>query len=307
MSSTLTEASATRPGLHPALKLVAFVVTVVIGGALLAPPLYYAAQWGLRVGFLPDALAGFKFPKYVTRAMLVVALALIWPLVKWLGISSRAELGLERDPRWAIRFGLGLAKGALGLALVGVLLVALGFATWRAPLPWHRLLEAAATGITVAVIEEWTFRGIIFGLVRRSQPWPKALVIVSLVFAVLHFVRAPLVAPQVEEIHWWSGLALVPAHFWQFGEPVLLIGSLPTYFLVGATLAYTVVQTKSLAFAIGLHAGWVFALRGFGFLSRRVGEPTVWLGRDLISGIIPALLVALTWFLLVLMFRRRRI
>ncbi|HSI03470.1 MAG TPA: hypothetical protein VLC93_03290, partial [Myxococcota bacterium] len=120
MSSTLTEASATRPGLHPALKLVAFVVTVVIGGALLAPPLYYAAQWGLRVGFLPDALAGFKFPKYVTRAMLVVALALIWPLVKWLGISSRAELGLERDPRWAIRFGLGLAKGALGLALVGV-------------------------------------------------------------------------------------------------------------------------------------------------------------------------------------------
>ncbi|HSI05600.1 MAG TPA: CPBP family intramembrane glutamic endopeptidase, partial [Myxococcota bacterium] len=192
-------------------------------------------------------------------------------------------------------------------ALVGVLLVALGFATWRAPLPWHRLLEAAATGITVAVIEEWTFRGIIFGLVRRSQPWPKALVIVSLVFAVLHFVRAPLVAPQVEEIHWWSGLALVPAHFWQFGEPVLLIGSLPTYFLVGATLAYTVVQTKSLAFAIGLHAGWVFALRGFGFLSRRVGEPTVWLGRDLISGIIPALLVALTWFLLVLMFRRRRI
>ena len=99
----------------------------------------------------------------------------------------------------------------------------------------------------------------------------------------------------------------MPGHLWQFGEPTLLIGSLPTYFLVGATLAYTVVQTNSLAFAIGLHAGWVFALRGFGFLSRRVGEPTVWLGRDLISGIIPALLVGLTWLILVQMFRRRKI
>ncbi len=303
----VAQARTARPGLHPGLKLVAFVSVVVVGGALFAPPLYHAAQWGLRVGLLPDALAAFKFPKYVTRAMLVVALVLIWPLVNWLGIRSRLELGIERDPRWRLRFALGLAKGSVGLALVGVLLVALGFSNWRDPLPWHRLPEAAATGITVALIEEWVFRGIIFGLVRRSQPWPKALVLVSLVFAVLHFVRAPLVAPQVDDVRWWSGLALVPAHFWQFGEPTLLIGSLPTYFLVGATLAYTVVQTKSLAFAIGLHAGWVFALRGFGFLSRRAGEPTVWLGRDLISGIIPALLVALTWFLLVQMFRRRRI
>ncbi len=307
MSAVTTEVGDHRAGVHPALKLVAFVATVVIGGALLAPPLWYAAQWGLRVGFLPDALAAFKFPKYVTRAMLVVALVLIWPLVRWLGIRDRAELGLEKDPRWKTRFALGLAQGVSGLALVGVLLVVLGFATWREPLPLHRLLEAAATGITVALIEEWVFRGIIFGLVRRTQPWPRALLIVSLVFAVLHFVRAPLVAPQIDEVRWWTGLALVPAHFWQFGEPVLLIGSLPTYFLVGATLAYTVVKTKSLAFAIGLHAGWVFALRGFGFLSRRVGEPSVWLGRDLISGIIPALLVALTWFLLVQMFRRRRI
>lgn len=303
----MTQAREDGPGIHAGLKLTAFVVAVVVGGALFAPYLYAAAQWGLRVGILPDALAAFKFPKYVTRAMLVVAVLLVWPVVRWLGIGSTAELGLVKDERRWQRFGMGLWFGASGLAVVAVALTLLGYATWREPLPLVRLFEAAATGVTVASLEEWMFRGIIFGLVRRTQPWPKALVIVSLVFAVLHFVRAPLVAPQVEDVHWWSGLALIPGHLWQFGEPTLLIGSLPTYFMVGATLAYTVVQTNSLAFAIGLHAGWVFALRGFGFLSRRVGEPTVWLGRDLISGIIPALLVGLTWLILVQMFRRRKI
>lgn len=300
-------AGASVPGTHPVAKLIAFLSVVVVGGALLAPQLYAAAQWGLRAGLLPDALAAFKFPKYVTRAMLVVALAAGWPFVRWLGIESRAQLGLLPDPRWPRRFVLGLSQGILGLALVGAVMLATGLATLREPLPIGRLLEAAATGITVAFIEEWTFRGAIFGIARRTTPWPRALVIVSLVFAVLHFVRAPLVAPVIEEVHWWSGFTLLPAHLWQFGEPSLLIGSLPTYFLVGAVLAYTVVQTNSLAFAIGLHAGWVFALRGFGFLTRRQGDPSVWLGRDLISGVVPALLVALTWIGLTLLFRRRKI
>ena len=206
MSSALTQARAARPDIHPGLKLVAFVVVIVVGGALFAPPLYAAAQWGLRVGILPDALAAFKFPKYVTRAMLVVALALIWPLVRWLGIASTAELGLVKDERRWRRFGLGLWMGASGLALVAAVLTLSGFHTLREPLPLLRLFEAAATGITVACIEEWVFRGIIFGMVRRTQPWPRALVLVSLVFAVLHFVRAPLVARKSQKCTGGAGL-----------------------------------------------------------------------------------------------------
>ena len=289
---------------QPVLKLIAFVLVVVVLGALLAPPLYAAAQWGIAMGFLPSALAAFAFPKYVTRAMLIVAVALIWPFVRWLGVRSTAELGLRANVHRARDFGLGAVLGIAGLFVAAVVMLAAGRAEPRSPLPVLRLFEALGTAITVALLEEWLFRGVLFGLARRTSPWPRALVVISLVFAVLHFVRAPPQLPVIDTVHWYSGLVLVPAHLWQFGEPTLLVGSLPTYFLVGAALAYATAKTSSLALAIGLHSGWVFALRGFAFLTRRVGEPSLWLGADLIGGVVPALLVGVTWAVLWIRFRK---
>lgn len=290
---------------HPLIKFFCFVAVVVVGGALFSPWLYALAQWGLGAGILPQALAAFKFPKYVTRGMLVVAFVGVWPFIRWLGVRSWSELGLKPDARWMVHYALGIALGVTGLASVAVIVLATHTAVLKDPLPWLRLFDAAGTAIAVALFEELMFRGVLFGLVRRTMPWVRALLIVSAVFAVLHFVRAPRVAPTVDEIHWWSGLALLQGHLWQFGEPLLLVAALPTYFLVGCTLAYAVAKTDSLWLSIGLHTGWVFSLRGFQFLSRRVSEPSIWLGSDLIGGLVPAALVAATWGVLIYVFRSK--
>ena len=288
---------------RPLVVFAVFVVVVVFGGALFAPWLYALAQWGLGAGVLPQSLAAFKFPKYVTRAMLVVAVIGVWPFVRALGVRSRSDLGLRKNPAWPKHYAFGFVCGLIGLSLAAIALFATGAAVFKDPIPWPKLLDAAATAITVALLEEWLFRGVLFGLARRSMPWLRALLIVSAVFAVLHFVRAPRVAPVVDEVHWWSGLALLAGHLWQFGEPVLLASALPTYFLVGCTLAYTVAKTDALAMAIGLHTGWVFALRGFGFLTRRTTPPSIWLGGDLIGGLVPAALVGATLLALTFILR----
>ena len=64
--------------------------------------------------------------------------------------------------------------------------------------------------------------------------------------------------------------------------------------LVGWILGYTVVRTRSLYMAIGLHAGWVFALRSFSGLTRRNAEPSLWFGAELQTGLASLLLLAAT-------------
>ena len=96
----------------------------------------------------------------------------------------------------------------------------------------------------------------------------------------------------------------MPKIFWQYGEPQLIVGGLLTLVLVGWILGYVTEQTKSLWMAIGIHGGWVFALRSFMLNSHRVGETSFWFGRDLITGGAPLILLALTLGCLMLGFRR---
>ena len=94
--------------------------------------------------------------------------------------------------------------------------------------------RAASThGVTVALLEEALFRGALQGVVRRTATDGAALVFVAALFAAVHFLKPPENAVAPHEVAWWSGFALVPQAFWQFGEPKLLLGGFTTLFLVG--------------------------------------------------------------------------
>jgi membrane protease YdiL (CAAX protease family) len=68
-------------------------------------------------------------------------------------------------------------------------------------------------------------------------------------------------------------------------------------FVVGWILAWARLRTGALWFSIGLHAGWVFAFKGFNMLYQAV-EPhplRPWgIGESLKSGMLPLLMLALT-------------
>ena len=71
--------------------LVIYIVVVFIGGALLAPWLYWLAQTGAHS--FPQ-IAGAPFHRFVDRSLLLLALAGLWPLLRALGATSWRETGL---------------------------------------------------------------------------------------------------------------------------------------------------------------------------------------------------------------------
>ena len=71
--------------------LVIYLVGVFIGGALLAPWLYWLAQ--IAAPSFP-LLARTPFHRFVDRSLLILALTGLWPLSRALGLNSWRDVGL---------------------------------------------------------------------------------------------------------------------------------------------------------------------------------------------------------------------
>jgi uncharacterized protein len=76
------------------------------------------------------------------------------------------------------------------------------------------------------------------------------------------------------------------------------VSAFGTLFLIGCILADARVLTHSLWLSIGLHAGWIFGSGTFSLLVRRQTAVLPWLGNNLLVGIIPLGLAALTWIMM---------
>ena len=275
------------------LKIIAYCVAAVLLGALLAPGLYAAGQWVLQQGLVPE-LRPFGFEKYLNRAVMVTALLGLWPLLRWLRVRRWRDLGLVRNRHKFWHGACGLVLGAGGLGLVAWLL--LRFEQLEAHRGWamRDWLGALLAAVAVGFLEEAFFRGAILGVLRRRLPMAGATVAMSLFFASLHFLRSDPTLGRVDDPHFWSGLILLPRLFWQFGRIELIAGTWLTLFLMSCLLAYTVWRTRSLAFCIGLHAGWVFALKLVTAVTH-TSQPSIWVGQELRQGLAPVGLMLCTW------------
>lgn len=285
-------------------KVLMYGVSVVALGCLLAPPLFYLGHRPEVQSVIPQ-LHHVRFSSYFDRSIMLAALGLLWPFGRWIGFKNMRELGLRPNPRKWLHLVLGFLIGVGGLGACGTLIVVLGWASVQGRVVALDVARALGTGLVVAMIEEAFFRGAVFGAVRRSWPPMRALVLVSVLFAVAHFVKPnPAWSPEAV-VGLWSGFALLPHVFAQFTDPRLIAGSLVTLFAVGFDLGYAVWMTSSLMMAIGLHAGWVFALKLFAVLAARQGPVTLWLGASLIEGVLPLAVVVLTLGVLMLVGRHR--
>jgi membrane protease YdiL (CAAX protease family) len=155
---------------------------------------------------------------------------------------------------------------------------------------------ALATGILVAVLEEFFFRGVLgLALWKAAGEKPVAVLLAvnAAVFAAVHFIRPHSDLPEgvFAGFVGWSNLQLWagPADPWK----------LAGLFVAGLILARITWQQQSLWAAIGLHAGWVAGLRICdGFWNEKTQATAGWWGPSLEAGPIPFVLLLVVAFAL---------
>jgi membrane protease YdiL (CAAX protease family) len=308
-------------------KIVLYFIAVFVFGALLAPPLFWAVQaakgaaenrgWihyetrekPVKKGDRPKKEpvkemetktrgplrwldAGFG--KIADRATIFAALVLLVPLFRSLRIRSTAELGLRPNEFRARDFLVAYVTAVGMMTALPVDLLNIGINVLKHPTPWADQWFPAISGLAVAFLEEWIFRGAFLGTFRRTmKPWP-ALAAVSALFAFVHFIQ-PRERPELNAVHWTSGFELLPHRFESFAEPGLLFGGFLTLFCFGWVCGWTTLRTRSLWMAIGFHAGMVLGKFGFNRIAERsdARDFLPWLGEDLAVGLVAVGAIAL--------------
>jgi membrane protease YdiL (CAAX protease family) len=275
-------------------KILLFLIGSALLGALLAPWLYWGGKWVAERTHW-QLLIDADFHKFFDRAVLVAAVLLIWPTFRSLKIRNAEELGIVRDPRGWPHLAIGFAVGFTCMAVFGGVLYYLGVFRLKSDPPWTGLFKIAFSAGSVAVLEEWLFRGVILGCFRRALIDWAAVFCAAILFSIVHFLKPPSTAEA--PVDWLDGLRVLPSCLEKFSEPALLGAGFTTLFLVGWVLGWAVLRTRSLWLGIGLHAGWVFGKFGFAKLSKRAITDTMpWLGDDMIVGLGALAVVASSWF-----------
>ena len=243
-------------------------------------------------------LSRFDFETYFHRALLMSALLLLWPLLRALQVKGWRDLGLEKNQRKTRDILAGFLIAAIPLLCCGAALVLLQIYSLRPAILWGKLGTVVFASAFVPLIEELLFRGLILGVLLRSNSRIAAMVLSSALFAVLHFLKAPDQTTPAGDVNWASGFVSIANAFWQFGDPMLLAAGFTTLFVIAWILADARLKTRSLWLPIGLHAGWIFANGAFSRAAHREHLALPWIGKNLMVGIAPLIVAVASWALM---------
>jgi membrane protease YdiL (CAAX protease family) len=255
-----------------------YMAVILLGGALLAPWLYWFVQWAAEHFSGMAHLAQQPFHRFLNRSMLALAFAGVLPFLRSVGVNSWSAVGLVRPRGQWKGLALGFAVAFGSLACVALLAIATDGRRLQAGLSpgafLSRFCGAALTAAVVALLEEVLFRGALFGALRKTYHWIVALVVSSMIYALVHFFRR---VPSPPDITWASGFQLLPQMLSGFVEVQTLMPGFITLTVAGMILALAYHRSGTLYLSIGLHAGWIFWLKFYGFVTTSRGGANTWL------------------------------
>ena len=248
------------------LKIVFIFILSVIAGGLLAPPIFNGLIWlGRSVSGLAF-LRQILFEKVVNRCVMLAVLGGAFWMMKSAGLTSWQKQGFERGINWKKPLGAGFGIGVVSMSL---LLLAAWLSGAYIPVAegllslslWLKLLVNLIGAMLIGYVEEWLFRGVIFGTLRKGMGVFMGALVAGLFYSAVHFAR-PENPVGVVYAHWDSAFRLMPYMFtwtdfyWPFeGCKFLML------FFMGISLCYIYVAEGNLYVVIGLHAGWVWIMR----------------------------------------------
>ena len=291
-----------------------WVIGSFVLGATIAPWLYQAgkafAEWTAAGDFprLIESVGGScqraGFGRYFNRALLLAALILLPFLLRRLRMlrGDGAKRLWQKLP-WKISLIHTLVGCLIAIGVLWAfasLLESLGyFVVSKKPVTISRVLsQVLVPAVGVSLVEEWLFRGLLLGLWLRYARPLTACVGASLIFAVLHFVEPPMGWRVSDPTHGLAGFSLLGGILGHFACGIFILTEFIPMLAVGLVLAWARLRSGALWLPIGLHAGWIIALKYFIMTHHFVAAKTpneLWLGvGDLRSGLLPLGALAVT-------------
>lgn len=288
------------------LKILTYLVGTLVLGALLAPLLFWGGKEVVRQGwlagfqpglFLHDAMERSEFPRFFNRAMMLVALILLYPVIRWLRFRGWEDLRIVKNPCAFRDVCAGFILAAGLLLLMGSAFLYFDFFVPEAEPDWDDTPSIFASALAVGLLEEVFFRGAILGVLLRQMRAVWAVLGTSVLYAILHFTEKPDVEIAAAEVEWSTGLWWLGQLFSGLTDWERLAAAFVTLTAVGLVLAIVRLRTWSLWLPIGLHMGWVFGLKLFGAVTDdglRLATMMPWVGTDLKTGLIPLIVIVIT-------------
>ena len=333
-------------------KLVLYIISCFLLAALITPWLYNAGNllgevtekhsYNWLIDSLGEHVRTADFPDYFKRSLLGSALLLLLPLI--FSLKLRVEPARLQDSPWSAylparavsppdgqplrnsRWGpfqlLGGCILAAGLLLgMGWLLLSMGWFSLREPVPWDAAWkQAIAPAITVSLLEEIIFRGVLLGIFLRTFRPFAAIILISVIFSALHFLQPPddiaVFVPSepipagsvyIDPGSNLSGFQLLEAMTLRFQHLESVLFEFISLAVIGLILSYSRLATASLWLPVGLHTGWIFAYTSFGHIAKRTPDLDASLhyliGSNLKEGLVPLSTFGITALLVVLFAR----
>src|SRR5262245_50352928 len=269
--------------------LLALVLTCVASPWAAIGANWFATQW-------PNLISDqIPFSRVFNRSFMITAGILTISGWRLLIPGYFKQLIVVRLSTALLSLSAGFALAVLSMVLLLMLMAATDVYSPYFRLSFEkslsRLAGAITSGVFAGFVEECFFRGLLFFGLYNPDRALRAYLLANLFYSAVHFVK-PDVQYLMDPINPLAGFQYLLNVFEPFAQPWTLLPGIFGLFLIGAVLSYALARTGHLYLGIGLHAGWIVALkmtRVFGDFTR---EQLGWAFGDSDPKIISG---ALTW------------
>lgn len=227
------------------------------------------------------AILPFHPYKIMSRIVVITIFLLFFYYRRSFGFQSAKLLGFELNKRWWMLTLLGFVLGVITIGVISLIMLG-GSIRIVAPdacsINWLKyVIEYLFAGFAVAFFEEFIFRGFILQSILKDSGKVSALLITNIIYSIVHFLRPDTVG-ITGKIGLVDSIKAVPLFF----SPIFvkffeIWPSLVGLFLVGIVLSVAYLRVRTLALAIGLHAGWVLSMKLLTLSTDTVIKGTLWL------------------------------
>lgn len=241
--------------MRPLILLLIFIFLALMSGALLSFPMY----------ILLNHFFDIRFNKLITHISSFSGLLFIFLYLKFYNILDRDTAGFAQSRAPVSReFLHGAMIGIFIMVFMEIILQGLGIRVPASELGFNTALivfvgKAIISGVAVGLIEETLYRGALLGGLMRKAGVFTAVIISSLLYAAVHYIKFPSIA-DISETGWTTGLLILPDAFYSFLDPAI-IDSFLSLAAFGAFLALVRLNRGNIYQCIGIHAGVVMSVK----------------------------------------------